>query len=107
MIYFTGNIKKMYVKGLNEDGTIETESVVLLKDSPFYSNIVGRLISMEYNTFLPTRSEADYFVECLAKAHPNNLSGATCVYADYDNMKSCEVSKKDFKIKKKTYKEKR
>lgn len=107
MKYFTGDIKRMYVKNVTVDGNIsniETESVVLIKDSPFYCNIVGRLISMKYNTFLPTYSEADYVVERLARLNPDNLEAATCIYADYDNMKAHNTSKQDFKVMKKNFK---
>ena len=62
MKYCTGAIKNMYVKkvGISETASkVVTESIVLKKDAPFYWNLLGRLISFEYNTFLPTKSEAD------------------------------------------------
>ena len=57
MKYCTGPIKNMYVKnmGVNEKiGEIVTESIVVRKNAPFYWNPLGRLVSFEYNTFLPT-----------------------------------------------------
>ena len=107
MKYCTGTIKNMYVKsvGVNENaGKIITDSMVINKNAPFYWNIVGRLVSFEYNTFLPTKSEAEAFVIGRAKAFPEHLHLATCLYADYGNMESHEISKKDFKQLKKTYK---
>ena len=100
----------MYVKsiGVNENiGEIVTESITLQKHAPFYWNRVGRLVSFEYNTFLPTKSEAETFVEEAARRHPNNLAGATCLYADYSHMEVHEIGRKEYKQLKKTYKEMR
>ncbi|MBO5120586.1 MAG: hypothetical protein J6C28_02725 [Bacilli bacterium] len=108
MKYCTGPIKNMYVKsmGVNEKiGEIVTESIVLQKNAPFYWNPLGRLVSFEYNTFLPTKSEAETFVEESAKRHPGCLELATCMYADYGHMTVHEISRKEFKQLKKTYKE--
>lgn len=107
MKYCTGAIKNMYVKnvGVNESvSKVVTESVVLKKDAPFYWNPLGRLISFEHNTFLPTKSEAEAFVVGRAKSLPNHLHLATCIYADYGNMEVHEISRKEFKQLKKTYK---
>ncbi len=110
MKYCTGPIKNMYVKsmGINEGiGKVVTESIVLKKDAPFFWNGLGRLISFEYNTFLPTKNEAEAFVVESAKNHPNCPERATCMYADYSQMEVHEISRKDYKALKKTYKEMR
>ena len=107
MKYCTGPIKNMYVKsmGVNEKiGEIVTESIVLQKNAPFYWNPLGRLVSFEYNTFLPTKSEAEAFVEETARRHPERLDLATCMYADYGHMTVHEIGRSEFKQLKKTYK---
>lgn len=107
MKYCTGAIKNLYVKdmGVNERiGEIVTESIVLRKNAPFYWNFLGRLVSFEYNTFLPTRDEAEAYVVEAARRYPNNPGAATCVFADYGNMEVHEIGKKEFKALKKTYK---
>lgn len=107
MKYCTGAIKNLYVKdmGVNERiGEIVTESIVLRKNAPFYWNFLGRLVSFEYNTFLPTKDEAEAYVVEAAKRHPNNLGAATCMFADYGHMEVHEIDKKAFKALKKTYK---
>ena len=107
MKYCTGTIKNMYVKsiGVNENaGKIITDSMVINKNAPFYWNIVRRLISFEYNTFLPTKSEAKAFVVERARKFPEHLHLATCMYADYGNMEVHEIGRKEFKQLKKTYK---
>ena len=77
---------------------------VLEKSAPFYYNFLGRLISLEHNTFLPTKSEAEAFVVERARKFPDHLHLATCMYADYGNMEVHEIGRKDFKQLKKTYK---
>ena len=107
MKYCTGPIKNMYVKnmGVNEKiGEIVTESIVVRKNAPFYWNPLGRLVSFEYNTFLPTREEALTFVTEAAIRHPEHPEMATCLYADYGHMESHEIGRKEFKALKKTYK---
>ena len=107
MKYCTGSIKNMYVKkvGISETASkVVTESIVLKKNAPFYWNLLGRLISFEYNTFLPTKSEAEAFVVERAKNFPEHLHLATCMYADYGNMEVHEIGRKEFKQLKKTYK---
>lgn len=108
MKYCTGPIKNMYVKsiGVNENiGKVVTESIVLQKNAPFYWNGMGRLVSFEYGTFLPTKSEAETFVEEAARRHPDYLTSATCMYAGYGEMTVHEISRKEFKQLKKTYKQ--
>ena len=107
MKYCTGAIKNMCVKnvGVSEKASkIVTESIVLEKSAPFYYNFLGRLISFEYNTFLPTKSEAEAFVVERARKFPEHLHLATCMYADYGNMEVHEIGRKEFKQLKKTYK---
>lgn len=108
MKYCTGAIKNLYVKemGINEDiGRVVTESIVLKRNAPFYWNPLGKLISFEYNTFLPTRTEAEAFVMETVRRHPDHPEIATCMYADYGNMEVHQISRKDFKTLKKTYKQ--
>ena len=107
MKYCTGTIRNMYVKniGVNEEaGKIVTDNMIIKKDAPFYINRVGRLISLDYDTFLPTRTEAEAFVVGRAKNFPDHLELATCLYADYGCMETHQISRKEFKELKKTYK---
>ena len=107
MKYCTGPIKNMYVKnmGVNEGITeFITESIVLKKNAPFFWNGVGRLISFEYNTFLPTKNEAELFVLDAIRKHPDHPELATCMYADYGNMEVHEIGRKEYNALRKTYK---
>ena len=108
MRIYTGQIKNLYVKSfqINKDGlrVIETESVVVRKDAPFYRNFVDKMISFEYDTYLPTQSEAEAFVlDAAQKSTGANIDGATCLYADYSDMQRVDVSKEEFKTLKKKY----
>ena len=108
MKYCTGPIKTMRVKsiGVNEDvGKVVTESIILQKDAPFYWNRLGRLVSFEYSTFLPTMTEAENYVVGVAKNNPDHLEYATCMYADYDNMEVHQIEKEEYKELVKTYKQ--
>lgn len=107
MRYCTGPIKNLYIKsmGVNESiSEIVTDSMVLKKHSPFYWNMLGRLVSFEYNTFLPTKEEAEAYVMTTARRYPEHPELATCVYADYGNMESHEIERREFRALKKTYK---
>lgn len=108
MKYCTGPIKNMYVKSLGVNvnvGKVITESIVLQKNAPFYWNRFGRLVSFDYGTFLPTKSEAEAYIEEAVRLHPEHLSNVTCMYADYGHIEVHEIGRKEFKELKKTYKQ--
>ena len=105
---YTGEIRNLYVKSIEVNGKameVVTDSMVVRKDAPFYPNFVGKLISFEFDTYLPTKDEAEAYVRETVQRNPNiSLDRATCLYACYGEMSSQSVSNEEFKTYKKTYK---
>ena len=107
MKYGTCDIKSMRIKsvGVNKNiNSIITEDVVLEKNSPFYWNCVGRVVSIKHNTFLPTKEEAHSVIVTEQMNNPDKQN-ISCMYADYQNMVVYNVTRKEFKQLKKTYKQ--
>ena len=107
MKIYNGKIKNLYVKSVEVNGdkiNVLTDSVVLRENAPFYVNRFGRLVSFEHATFLPTFDEAESFVKGVIMNTPKAFDRATCLYACYGDMKEEEISKDQFKVLKKTYK---
>ena len=107
MKYCTCDIKSVRIKNFCVNENISdaiTEDVVLEKNSPFYWNFVGRIISLKHRTFLPTKEEARSIVLSEHLNHPKKTN-ISCMYADYENMGVHEISRKEFKQLKKTYKQ--
>ena len=108
MRIYTGQIRNMYVKNVEINGSnvrVVTDSIVLKKKAPFYPNFVGRQISFEYGTFLPTQNEAIAYIEESVKRHPESADSVTCMYACYDSLTPQDLSKSEFKLLKKTWKD--
>lgn len=98
---YTGNIKKLSFKNFEVNPSafrkIAFDSVVVDKDALFFINCMGVPISVDYNTKLLTREEAEDFVEYLVEKHPNDPNLATCIYADEEFSFSHEVTRKELK----------
>lgn len=106
MIY-KGNINTLYVKDFqvtDKGVSITLDSVVIAKDSLFYRNFAGKMISFEYNTYLPTYTEAEHFVH--SSANPKT-GGAPCVYVNYNSLEKCPEERRSVKELKKVFKAQR
>ena len=107
MIY-KGNLKSLYVKGfqVTDKGIIASLGTILLqRDALFYKNFVGKVINFQYDTHLPSYSEAETFLRSSAK--PGSI-GLSCLYADYESIvpapeetRSVKELKKEFKLQRK------
>ena len=107
MIY-KGNLKSLFIKDLQiTDNGVNAvlESVVVKRDSLFYKNFIGKMVNFEYDTHLPSYSEAETFVRGSIRENGTSLS---CMYADYDNMqvvpeetRTVKELKKEFKAQRK------
>lgn len=99
---YEGNIKSMYVSKLQiNNGIINcvTGEEVIIKNAKFYTNFIGREISFDYDTYLPTRMEAQDYI--------NNGAGDNVLFVDYNELRYLEnVDKKTIKSLKKEYKKK-
>lgn len=110
MIY-KGTLKNLYVKDfqVSEEGlavALDLESVIVAKDSLFYRNFTGRLINFEYNTYLPSKTEAKAFVREVCKYNPMS-SKASCLYADYGSIEEAKDETRSVKEIKRYYKAKK
>lgn len=109
MEIFTGEIRKLYIKKLDiKEDSVDAivGSVIVKKDAPFYCNIVGRLVSFEHHTYLPTREEAEAYINNIVKNQPSALNDATCLYANYNSMEPKRIDRSEFKQLKKSYRKK-
>ena len=100
-----GPIYKLYVKNLEINDTvldIELASTTLKKDALFYINSFGKIVSLDYNTVLPQKEEAQYYIE----SHlPGTKNSADCVYFEDSDLEKYQLlSQSAFKQLKKTYK---
>lgn len=99
-IIYHGNVKKLVVTALDvkSDGILlKKESYVVNKDAIFYKNMVGKIISFDYGTALPTYDEA---IDCLQFTLENSRTSSnvvSCLYADYDNLRSETIDYNEFK----------
>lgn len=111
MKIYIGDIKNLYyVKKNDSDGEIteiNTNSVVVVKDALFYYNFLGVPVSLDYDTFLPTYSEAKQYIVDSCRCNPSSVNGKSCLYVSYDNLDSQEISKQQFRKIKKAYKSQR
>lgn len=110
MIY-KGTVKNLYVKDfqVSDAGVVvalDLESVVVAKDSLFYQNFIGRMINFEYDTFLPSFTEAEAFVREVCKYNPMSPK-ASCLYADYGSLEEAKDETRSVKEIKRFYKAKK
>ncbi len=106
-----GPIYKLYVKNLEINDTvldIELASTTLKKDALFYINSFGKIVSLDYNTVLPQKEEAQYYIESHlpgTKKDKINPNSADCVYFEDSDLEKYQLlSQSAFKQLKKTYK---
>ena len=108
---YTGEVKKMTVKKLNIfPGTAEKiafNNIVVENNALFYINRLGVPISVDHNTKLLTRYEAEYYLREFATKFPRSAELASCVYAEPPFTFSHEVTDEEFKQLIKTKKEER
>ncbi len=98
---YTGEVKRLSIKKLDPNvealRDIAFESTVVQKDALFYVNFAGVLISVDYNTKLLNRCEAEYYLRSCYKANPETAHLAGCVYKDSGATFSHEVTNEEFK----------
>lgn len=98
---YTSEVKRLSIKKLDPNAEalrdIAFESTVIKKDALFYVNFAGVLISVEHNTKLLNRYEAEYYLRSCYKADPKTAHLASCVYKDSGATFSHEVTNEEFK----------
>ncbi len=110
MNIYKGDIKRFVVKRV-EFGkgapVIKTESIVIKKDAKFYLGHTGRMISFDYNTYLPSQNEAACFLNEAINTNPD-VQCTSCEYVDYTKLSHFDnVSRTQYKQMKKTYRRER
>ena len=108
---YTGEVKKMTVKKLDifpeTDNKLAFNSVVVKKDALFYINRLGVPISIDHDTKLLTRCEAEYYLRDFVKRFPRSADKISCVYAEPPFSFVRELSDEEFRKLKKEKKEER
>ncbi len=104
---YIGNIDRIYISEISINkgspkAKIERETVI--SEAIFYKNLFGKIISFDYNCNLPTEEEATDYVNDSIQRGIDNWKNITCVYVDYDCLKSITTSKEHIKSLKKEYK---
>ena len=98
---YTGEIRKLSLKKLEPKPeallNLAYESTVVNKDALFYKNILGVVISVDYNTKLATRDEAEYYLRNSFKVNPGLAHLDSCLYQESDVKFSHEVTKGELK----------
>ena len=105
---YKGPIHKLRIHSVNPIiKTTAFESTIIVKDSLFYKNRIGKFINLEYNTVLPTAIEAETNLLEISRIHQMNAIDAHCIYANNLEIKPYkQITKQEFKTLKKTYKRK-
>jgi len=102
---YKGPIHNLKIYSVNKH--ISLESTIVIKDSLFYKNRLGKFINFEYNTVLPSKIEAETNLLEIARIHKTNNINSNCIYANNQEMEPYKlVSKKEFKTLKKSFKSK-
>lgn len=110
-IYKT-NLHNLYVKNFSFNdslvSSIPFESAVIKEDILFYTGLFGAFISLDHNTRLPDRTEAESYIEqSIRFSHNPEKETFGCSYADYDHMEMCGlVTNKELREMKKAAKQK-
>lgn len=111
MAVYKGNINKVSIDKLNITNKgieVLTKNEVLIKDTYFYTNRLGVLISALYDTNLLDYEEAVDYVKYNSSKYPENKD-ISCIYADEKSFKKEKLDKKQekefVKTLKKLYKE--
>ena len=102
---YCGNIHRLKIYSVDEVAkTTGFESVILVKDALFYRNRLGKLISFDYDTVLPTLYEAQInLINSFNKSNSNK--DLYCVYANESEILPSEfITNKELKMLKKEYK---
>ncbi len=98
---YTGEIRKMTVKQVDPNPSalkkIAFESTTVKKDALFYVNLAGVTISVDYNTKLPNRDEAEYYLTSCVERIPESASYASCLYQGPNFTFSHEMPNEELK----------
>ena len=109
---YKGNIRSLSITKLEFDGAnikdIKFNKAIIKKDALFYKNFFNVMISFDIDTKLPDFDEAYDCVFQVVSKHPELMNEVACQYTDFDEFKYfANVSGKEFRELKKSYKEKR
>ena len=98
---YTGEIRNLTIKSIDPNTSalkkIAYESTVVRNDALFYKNFAGAIISVDYDTKLLSRDEAEYFLECCVETAPSRAMQASCLYQGTDFKFSHEVTNEELK----------
>lgn len=100
---YHGDVNRLFIKNLDitENGKcFSFASVTVEKNALFYRGIFGRPINFEHKTYLPDLAEATDFLFAREK------EGADCIYVNYEQLLSSQISNKEFKQLKKQFSKK-
>ncbi len=102
---YIADIRRLETVTLKKDGITKpgTVSNIYKEGALFYLNRFGRMISFEYGTALPDIDEAHDYVRANFEFFPNPVFHRSCLYVDYSNISSKEVSKEEIKDIKRSY----
>lgn len=105
---FKGPIHKLRIHTVNPELlTTAFESTVVVKDSLYYKSRTGKFINFEHDTVLPSIYEAEANLLEIARIHKMQAIDNHCIYAiDSEIEPYKQVSNQEFKVLKKTLKQK-
>ena len=109
---YIGPIHTLHLKSLSfaeSSAKLSKESFVLKKNALFYQNFFGKIINFEHNTCLPTRDEAEDYLESIIREKKDHNAAlrncSTIYYSEYDLKPLKTVSNEEFRQLKKSFKD--
>ncbi len=108
---FKGNIRRFDIKKIDFNGSkikiLEYETPIVKKDALFYVNMVGNIISFDYDTKLANIEEARDISTSMIKSPDQDLAKVGCIFFNENELEYSEsLNRHDFKVLKKEFKKK-
>ena len=108
---FKGNIRRFDIKKIDFNGSkikiLEYETPIVKKDALFYVNMVGNIISFDYDTKLANVEEARDVSISMIKSLDQDLAKVGCIFFNENELVHSEsLNRHDFKVLKKEFKKK-
>lgn len=109
--FFKGNIRRFDIKKIDFNGSkikiLEYETPIVKKDALFYVNMVGNIISFDYDTKLANIEEARDVSISMIKSLDQDLAKVGCIFFNENELVHSEsLNRHDFKVLKKEFKKK-
>jgi hypothetical protein len=106
---YKGNIRNHSVSEItitnNGVQIAKSGSIIIKKDALFYRNFSGKMISLDYDTVLPTFEEAFIYATNQLNNNKEVLQLASCVFVNDKELQYVKtISNKELKELKKSYK---